>query len=211
MTTALTKMIPCVSKTLEVACPAFNTLVLSFGIVRLDNDNLKASHFDPDRSIMQNTSNPAMLKMHFDLKQEEDGWPPVAGESVWVTRLHGNIFQVENVPFFAKRIAFNDHVEGHSHENVIYFRRHVKSSGYTTVRVIFHLLGKQDDLVHRLEALGCEIEGAPQFKLLAIGIPQGDDFERAMDAIREGYREKWWDYEESCFPAKPKRAWWRVF
>ena len=35
MTTALTEMAPCDSKTLEVACPAFITLVLSLWAMRL--------------------------------------------------------------------------------------------------------------------------------------------------------------------------------
>lgn len=153
----------------------------------------------------------SLLKMHFDLQQDKVGWPPVAGESVWVKRLGDNLFQVENVPFFVMLIAYKDQVEGDFDGSVIQFRRHVKSSGYATIRVIFKTLEKQLELVRQLEEIRCEVEGSPQYKLLAIGIPPGNSFKQAMDIIRGGYEKKWWEYEEACLPPKPRKGLWDLF
>jgi hypothetical protein len=158
---------------------------------------------------MKNQQEP-LLKMYFPL-QQDDGWPPVASESVWVSVVRKNLFQIENVPFFASLVAYKDHVQGRLEGNVIYFQRHAKSSGYATVRVIFSTLEKRDGLVHQLEQLGCQIEGAQQWNLIAIGILPGKPFEQTMEIIREGYKQKWWDYEESCLPPKPKRRIWDLF
>jgi hypothetical protein len=152
-----------------------------------------------------------LLKMHFELEIDEVGWPPVAAESVWVKRMGENLFQIENVPFFARLVAYKDHVEGSFEGNVINFRRHVKSSGYATVRVLLNALEKQEELIQQLEEVKCEVEGAPQWNLLAIGIPAGKSFEKAIAILREGDQQKWWEYEESCLPAKPNGGLWSWF
>jgi len=51
-----------------------------------------------------------MEKIWFNIEQDEDGYPPVQIESVWATPVGGNLFRLENVPFFAKGVSFKDEV-----------------------------------------------------------------------------------------------------
>jgi len=149
--------------------------------------------------------------MHFTLEKDADGWPPVAAETIWVRRLGDDLFQVDNVPFFVKLIAYHDRVEGDFEGNLLNFRRLAQPSGYATVRVIYNDPEKRDQLMQQLEKVGCEIEGAEQYSLLAIGIPPGKSIESAMSIIRDGHEKGWWDYEEGCLPAKPRRGLWSLF
>ena len=160
---------------------------------------------------MTTSDEKSRLKMHFSLKEHRDGWPPVSEETVWVKSLGVNLFEVDNVPFFVRLVAYKDQVEGDFSGKILNFRRLAKSSGYATIRVIYRDVAKKEELIRELESMCCEVEGAEQYSLISIGIPPGKNFEQAMKLIREGHRREAWDYEEGCLPPKSKKGWRSMF
>ena len=44
-------------------------------------------------------------KMLFNLSQDEDGYPPVSVEGIWVEPTLSGNFRVENVPFYVRELS----------------------------------------------------------------------------------------------------------
>ncbi|MFV2099354.1 DUF4265 domain-containing protein [Micromonospora sp. LOL_014] len=78
--------------------------------------------------------------MAFDLPQEGSGWPPFMVERVWAAktdlRLH---LKVMNTPFYAKGVSYGDIilVRPDDERREIVFKKLVKESGHSTVRLLF--------------------------------------------------------------------------
>ncbi len=51
-----------------------------------------------------------MFKLLFEFDVVDD-WPPVGRELLWVDRVEGNQYRVDNIPFFACGIACGDVIE----------------------------------------------------------------------------------------------------
>lgn len=65
------------------------------------------------------TDRPGSVKVHFRLVQDEDGYPPVAVESVWAQPgMNSREYVLDNLPFFVREATLGDTVlvreeEGH--------------------------------------------------------------------------------------------------
>jgi hypothetical protein len=105
---------------------------------------------------------------------EEDGSAQV--ETLWAFDLGNNEYQLDNSPFYAYSVSWQDVVYApyDSTEEFATFQRVVRKSGNRTVRVIFDVPpepGNQADQVLKgLQALGCGYEGANR-RYLSINIP----------------------------------------
>lgn len=77
------------------------------------------------------------LHVRFQLRQDDDGWPPVASEGVWAVPLGGDLVRLDNIPWFARNAASGDtfRTSTDSH-GVVWATDKVAWSGNCTVRVI---------------------------------------------------------------------------
>jgi hypothetical protein len=111
---------------------------------------------------------------------EEDGSAEV--ETLWATSLGDNKFKLDNSPFYAYSVSWEDIVFAPFDENEQHqtFQRVVSKSGNRTVRVIlefpFEPGNPSDLLLCGLVALGCSYEGANKI-LMSINIPPAVDLE----------------------------------
>jgi hypothetical protein len=106
-------------------------------------------------------------------------------ETLWATDLGDDRYQIDNSPFFAYSVSWQDVVYApfDDTEGFPTFQRVITKSGNRTVRVLFEEgaePGNQSDrVVHGLVALGCSYEGANS-KFFSITVPPGID----LDAVR---------------------------
>jgi hypothetical protein len=137
-------------------------------------------------------------RMHIRLEQDEDGFPPVAVETVWV-QPRGEYFLVDSIPLFSDSIALNDLVavdrdaEGHS-----WFREVETHSGHEVVRVLFdeHQLPHRDNVRGHLRDLGCRSEWSDQYWLLAVDIPPDAPEDGIRKFLDEGEnRDDWYWFD----------------
>ena len=93
-------------------------------------------------------------------------------ETLWATPLGENTYRLENSPFFAYGISWNDIVIAElDSEGFPFFIRVIEKSGYKTIRVITEKDSKElPVLLSDINKLGCNYEGAFS-KLVVIDIP----------------------------------------
>jgi len=114
----------------------------------------------------------------------EGGWPPVSVEHVWCRR-DGNLYQLENAPFFIKGLSFGDRfrAEPDPVNGLIFEVELVEASGHSLVWMMDRK--GQDISASRQELLrlGCRVEGFAQFGLHAVDVPPSIDRKAINDAV----------------------------
>jgi hypothetical protein len=112
------------------------------------------------------------VKINFRVKAGDDGYPPVAVESLWANPA-GDGYLIDSIPFFTSEATNGDRVVARNGEgDALWFDGILQRSGNSLIRVVFFDLDSQDAVVSHLTGLGCGTERMAQFKLLAVDIPQ---------------------------------------
>jgi uncharacterized protein DUF4265 len=96
-------------------------------------------------------------------------------ETLWATPVGSNHFRLDNSPFFAYGVSWQDIVEARvGSDNVIEYVRCLEKSGNRTLRVIFQQYRSVDPdaekVLSGLRYLGCSYEGM-QPRLISINVP----------------------------------------
>jgi hypothetical protein len=142
-------------------------------------------------------SEPDPVKIAFRLTPDEDGWPPVAVETMWAKAVDGG-YQLENVPFFAARVACDDVVAAAPEHGILTFTHVVRPSGNSTVRAIVFQASEIDSFRRRVGTLGLESELNAAYLLVTIHVPPDADYRRLTTLLREWQQEGRLDWEEPC-------------
>lgn len=117
---------------------------------------------------------------------EEDGTVQV--ETLWATALGNDEYKLDNSPFYAYSVSWEDIVYApfNESEGLPTFERVVKKSGHRTIRIIFNPPvqdgNESDGVLQGLVSLGCTYEGANR-GYMAIDLPpqvQLDDVRRYL-------------------------------
>ena len=104
----------------------------------------------------------------------EDGNADV--ETLWATHVGGDNYRLENSPFYAYGVSWEDVVSApfNAQEGFPTFQHVVSRSGNRTIRVIFKTpieTGNESErLLQGLVALGCDYEGANR-KYFSVNVP----------------------------------------
>ena len=136
----------------------------------------------------------------------EDGSAEV--ETLWATNLGGDNYRLDNSPFWAYGVSWEDVVFApfSNEEGFPTFQSVVTKAGNRTVRVIFNPPiadgNESDRVLQGLVSLGCSYEGMNP-KYVSVNIPSSV----ALDAVRSYLvgKEAKWEYGDptyaSLFPA----------
>ena len=136
-------------------------------------------------------------KIHFHLVQDEDGYPPVAVESLWAQPGVGpGEYVIDNVPFFARDATLGDTVLAREDDRGLWFERLLCRSGNSLVRVVFFDRVHVDRISRNLEGLGCLTEYLEEHGLLAVSIPGAVSLSMVQSCLRDEVNAGNVDYEE---------------
>jgi hypothetical protein len=139
------------------------------------------------------------VKIFFSLEQDEEGYPPVAMESLWAKEVSTGLYEIDNIPFYVVGISFGDLVEATlDHSKLMTFVRLKQASAHSTIRVILFKKEARTELVEKLEKLGCSWEGGSVSTFLSIDIPPEVIFMSVLNVLDEGLESDAWDYEEAA-------------
>jgi hypothetical protein len=144
------------------------------------------------------------VKVRFRLQRPRDGWPPVESEGVWAKPRGGTEYELDNVPWFARGIAFGDRVRAElDDDGVLWAQERLSWSGRYTVRVIPHgnepATEQLQAIIDAFSPLGAECEGGlPAFKIVALDIPPTARLAEIKSLLVEGEAEGRWGFEEGC-------------
>lgn len=117
---------------------------------------------------------------------KEDGSDDV--ETLWATHVGGDHFKLDNSPFYAYGVSWEDVVSApfDAKEQFPTFERVVSKSGNRTVRVLFRTpveAGNEPDrLLQGLVAMGCSYEGANR-RFISLNVPSGVELNVIRDYL----------------------------
>jgi hypothetical protein len=139
------------------------------------------------------------VKVHFQLEQDEDGYPPIAVESVWAKKDVGkNEFVLDNVPFFVRTATLGDTITAiPDDQGTLWFQGMARRSTNSLVRVVFFEPSAMDSVGEKLISLGCAIEYLRIHNLLAASIPSFKVFTDVQHYLASEAEKGTIDYEEA--------------
>lgn len=131
---------------------------------------------------------------------EDDGSAQV--ETLWATALGNDEYKLDNSPFYAYSVSWEDvvHAPFDANEGLATFARVVRKSGHRTIRVIFNPPvqdGNESDLVLQgLVSLGCTYEGANR-GYMVIDLPPGVQLEKVRQYLIEQNAQ--WEHADPTY------------
>ena len=138
------------------------------------------------------------VKIHFQLQQDEDGYPPVAAESIWaLPGSHANEYVVDNVPFFERDATLGDVILARKEDGNLWFEKVARRSENSLIRITFFDRGVVEEVCKSLAALGCVTEALKQYNLVAVSIPANIDLSDVQAYLQAQARAGALDYEEA--------------
>ncbi|WP_081426063.1 DUF4265 domain-containing protein [Sorangium cellulosum] len=139
----------------------------------------------------------------FPLERDEEGYPPVDYERVWVTLVDENSAIIDNIPFFCRDVALGDTVryQAGDGDELLYVSM-IKRSGNSLLRVLYYE-NDPSELRKLLEELGCETELDASHNLIAVSVPPGDKLERVQKILAEKEAQGELGYEEAILVSSP--------
>ncbi len=112
------------------------------------------------------------VKINFCLEQDEDGYPPVAVESLWAEPVENlGEYIIDNVPFFARNATIGDTVLVREEDGMYWFDRLVSRSSNSLIRIVFFDRSCTEKIGERLTIMGCATEYLRERNLMAVSIP----------------------------------------
>ena len=138
------------------------------------------------------------VKVVVKLEKDEDDYPPVEYEGLWASSVGEGLFQIDNVPFFAKGIAWGDIVSATTEHDELRFRQVVRPSGHSTLRLMLYDEGEFPSVRKFLEELGCAIERSHIPGLISVDVPPSVSLDELRKTLDAGEAQERWGYEEAC-------------
>lgn len=136
------------------------------------------------------------VKILFDLERVDD-YPPFEVESVWAVKIVDGMFRIDNIPFYVRGLALGDVVRAKPMaDGSLQFDSIAKSSGHSTLRVVFFEADIREEVCKEIEALGCQWEGAYEPSLIAVDVPPSSDLSAVLKVLADGCEKELFDYEE---------------
>jgi hypothetical protein len=122
-------------------------------------------------------------------------------ETLWATPLGDDNYRLDNSPFYAYGISWEDIVEAFpSDDGFLEFARFLTKSGNRTLRVIMDSAEenpKSRSVLERITELGCSYEGLHS-RLISINVPPDADFD-AVTTYLTNDTEMNWEYADPTY------------
>jgi len=138
------------------------------------------------------------VKVTFEL--EPSDWHDHATESMWAVPLGDSKYQIQNVPFHAYGVSYDDVVIAKPDEQGRLIVQGVaQRGGHSTYRMILNPETSTEEFEaawEKLGSLGNTYERATD-RLIAIDVPPEADIYQTFDALQLGENENFWGFEEA--------------
>ncbi|MFP5246225.1 MAG: DUF4265 domain-containing protein [Thermoanaerobaculia bacterium] len=128
-------------------------------------------------------------------------WHPHALETMWAEPLGDDRYRLQNVPFYAYGLSFDDVVNARQIGGQLFVQDVIERGGHSTYRIFLSQGVAPDKLRFReswrqLEEIGVTYEQAND-RLLAVDVPASTDIYRAYELLQRGEEAGVWDFEEA--------------
>lgn len=127
-----------------------------------------------------------------------DSEDEIAEETIWTEKLENGYYRIDNIPFYAPNLAYKDIITVEDDEGVLYFDDLIKSSGHSTVQIIFLKEIEIEKVLSKLENMGCKWEGMKNQPYYSVDIPLNINFSSVKQFLDEQSKKEILDYKVSC-------------
>ncbi len=139
-----------------------------------------------------------LVKVHFRLEQDEDGFPPADVESLWAEPIDATHCRLDNVPFFAREVANRDVVEVREEEGNLWFVRVTQEGGHGTIRVIAYDKTRTDAIRRTIRGFGCAVEKSHIDGYMSVDVRPDSKKRELLAYLQEEHGADRLDYDEGC-------------
>lgn len=136
-------------------------------------------------------------KVLFRVISEEDGSVDI--ETLWATCLGNDTYRLNNSPFYAYSVSWEDIVYApfSEQEGFPTFLKTISKSGNRTIRIAFEQpVDDANAVLKNLAGLGCTYEGASR-RMISLNIPPDVELEEICDLLRAS--KVTWEYADPAY------------
>jgi hypothetical protein len=149
---------------------------------------------------MSDEQRPGLVKVRADV-EHGDG---MTGESFWAESLGDDLYRLDNIPFYAYDIHYQDVVRAVPHEpgQMPTIVDVAQPGGHKTLRVMFDAELEEDDVKRLLEGLtsrGVQFEHADGY-FYALNVPPDGDYQGICTLLWNQENAGWLKYETGTTP-----------
>ncbi len=144
------------------------------------------------------------VTIRFALDRDDDGWPPAETEGLWAVPLDGQLYRVDNTPWFVRGVAAGDVVEARSDpQGVLWFGAVKQPGGRLVIRIIPRsdgpLGGDRQAVLDHFATLGVTGEGiSSPVSMVALDVGPSSPLSALKSLLSQGEADGRWYYEEGC-------------
>jgi hypothetical protein len=121
-----------------------------------------------------------------------------AEETVWATKQEDKMYEIDNIPFFATNLALGDIISVENDDDNLYFDEIISTSGHSTVQIILFNKSFSEEIILKLESMGCKWESMNNEQYYAIDVPQQVEYKKLKDLLTCYRENEILDYREAC-------------
>lgn len=148
---------------------------------------------------MPTTSLSNRQKMLHRLEPDDDGYPPVSVEGLWVRPLDSGTVVLDNIPFYARGVAPGDELAVTVNaDGETWFQALARSGGASVFRIHAGNDLEIAKIREELLDLGVPSEVDRNACLIAMEIPAGADIKPVLDYLVLGQESERFDFEEGA-------------
>jgi hypothetical protein len=137
------------------------------------------------------------VRINFNLIKDDDGYPPVSVETLWVkVSRHSGEYIIDNIPFFVRVATIGDVVRAREEGAGLWFDSVVKRSSNSLIRVVFFNKEFLADVTACLCALGCVTEYSGDHNILGLSVPHSANLRHVQEYLQKRSMEGVLDFEE---------------
>jgi len=153
----------------------------------------------------------AMVRVRFAMDRDEDGWPPAESEGLWAEPIGGDLYRLDNTPWFVRGVAAGDVVEARPDAGgVLWFVGVRERGGRLVVRVIPRedgpLGGSLQGVLDEFAPLGVHGESMTSpVTMVALDIGPDAPLASVKTLLAAGEADGRWYYDEGCISEEWRR------
>ena len=141
-----------------------------------------------------------MVKVMIDTNGSD--WHGTTAEHLWATPVGISLYRLENSPFCAYNVSYQDVVVAREDgDGILRFERVENRGGHSTYRILLKPSSKKSDFEtywRPIEQLGCSYESSsdPETRF-SVDVPAPADIYKVYSLLENGERDEVWTFEEA--------------
>lgn len=122
----------------------------------------------------------------------------IAEETLWIDFLGDDRYQIKNIPFYTRNIAYNDIITVEEEDGNLYFDELIEPSEHSTVQIVFFNHDLIQQTIKDLEEFNCSWEGINEQEIIAVDVPSDVNYKSIKEYLDKRLGDDILDYREAA-------------